>query len=202
MSGTAVSGETLERLRDLVGADGEALAPALARSPGEDVLAPLVRSAGAGRDDPGEYALVIESVLEGYLLHFGRPRLLDTDDADLRLLAGDYMYALGLSRLARLGDLAAVRALADLITLSARHHAAGEPDSDLLAGLWVSSALAVATGPDAEHRRVLAALRAGEVTGASLLDEAARRGAAAGVAVQAQHALIAFPSVARGEPHG
>ena len=40
-------------------------------------------------------------MLEGYLLHFGRPRLLDTPDEDLRLLAGDYMYALGLSRLAR-----------------------------------------------------------------------------------------------------
>ena len=80
-----------------------------------------MRAARRGpRRTPAEYALVVESVLEGYLLHYGRPRLLDTADEDLRLLAGDYLYALGLSRLARLGDLEAVRALADLITLCAR----------------------------------------------------------------------------------
>ena len=40
-------------------------------------------------------------------------------DADLRLLAGDALYALGLSRLAEAGDLEAVAELADLISLSA-----------------------------------------------------------------------------------
>ena len=57
---------------------------------------------------PGEYALVVEAVREGYLLHYGEPRLLAGHDADLALLAGDYLYALGLDRLARLGDTAAV----------------------------------------------------------------------------------------------
>lgn len=201
MSDTAVSGDTLERLRELVDAEGEAIAPALARAPGEDVLAPLVREAAAGREDPAEYALVMESVLEGYLLHFGRTRLLDTDDADLCLLAGDYLYALGLSRLARLGDLAAVRVLADLITLSARHHAAAEQDADLLAALWLSSALAVAGGPWAGHERIVAAVRRGGVRGADLLDEVAQRTAEARVVLQAEHALIAFRSVAQGESH-
>ena len=136
------------RLRELVAAEGEAIAPALARRRGDDALGPLVAAAAAPRPDGRrEYALVVESVLEGYLLHFGRTRLLDTADEDLRLLAGDYMYALGLSRLARLGDLAAVRALADLITLSARHHAAGADDAELLEGLWTLSALAVGGGP-------------------------------------------------------
>ena len=41
-------------------------------------------------------------------------------DADLALLAGDYLYALGLERLAALGDLEAVRELSDLISLSAQ----------------------------------------------------------------------------------
>src|SRR5215217_526554 len=53
---------------------------------------------------PGEYALVVETVREGYLLHYGEPRLLRGHDADLALLAGDYLYALGIERLARLGD--------------------------------------------------------------------------------------------------
>ena len=200
MSGTAVSGETLARLRDLVAAEGEAIAPALAPDAGEDVLAPLVTAAAARRADPDDYALVIESVLEGFLLHFGRTRLLATEDADLRLLAGDYMYALGLSRLARLGDLAAVRALADLITLSARHHDGDGQRDDLLAGLWLASALAVAAGPWEGHERAIAAARGGRARAQGLIEAALGRAAECGVALEAQHALIAFRSVALREP--
>ena len=46
-------------------------------------------------------------------------------DADLALLAGDYLYARGLERLAALGDLEAIRELSDLISLSAQLHARG-----------------------------------------------------------------------------
>ena len=200
MSGTAVSGGTLGRLRELVAAEGEAIAPALATASGEDVLAPLVAAAASARQDPAEYALVMESVLEGYLLHFGRTRLLDPGDPDLRLLAGDYMYALGLSRLARLGDLAAVQALADLITLSARHNTAATRDDDGLAGLWLASALAVAGGPWAGYEQAIAAARGGRAASAELLHEAMRRAAAGGIELGAEQALIAFRAVAPGEP--
>lgn len=71
---------------------------------------------------PGEYALVLEAVREGYLLHYGESRLLSGHDADLALLAGDYLYALGIERLAAIGDTAAVLALADLISSSAQLH--------------------------------------------------------------------------------
>ncbi len=47
---------------------------------------------------------MVEAVREGYLLHYGEPRLLAGHDADLALLAGDYLYALGIERLAALGD--------------------------------------------------------------------------------------------------
>src|SRR5918999_4693780 len=77
---------------------------------------------------PGEYSLLIESVREGYLLHYGTPRIVVDADADLALLAGDYLYALGLERLAMLGDLDAVRELSDLISLSAQVHAPGSAD--------------------------------------------------------------------------
>ena len=56
-------------------------------------------------------------ILEGSLLHYGRPRVVVTDDRDLALLLGDQLYALGLSRLAELGDLEAVSELADVISL-------------------------------------------------------------------------------------
>lgn len=74
---------------------------------------------------PGEYALVVEAVHEGYLLHHGEPRLLDGHDDDLALLAGDYLYALGIARLAALGDSEAVLVLADLISECSRLHAEG-----------------------------------------------------------------------------
>jgi hypothetical protein len=77
---------------------------------------------------PGEYALVIEAVREGYLLHYGEPRLLAGHDADLALLAGDYLYALGIERLAQLGDTAAVHLLADLISTCAQLHTEGRED--------------------------------------------------------------------------
>ena len=70
-----------------------------------------------------------EAVREGYLLHYEQPERLATEDEDLRLLAGDAFYALGLARLADAGDLAAVAELADLITLCARAHAEGDPQA-------------------------------------------------------------------------
>ncbi|HYH52765.1 MAG TPA: hypothetical protein VD761_01440 [Solirubrobacterales bacterium] len=74
---------------------------------------------------PAEYAFVVEAVREGYLLHYEQPRLLAGHDPDLALLAGDYLYALGLDRLAGLGDTRAVAALANLISGCARRHTEG-----------------------------------------------------------------------------
>lgn len=92
--------------------------------------------------DPGEYSLVVEAVREGYLLHYGEPRLLAGHDADLALLAGDYFYALGLDRLAALGDDRAVRILSDLISDCAQLHAEGRAPE--VEDLWRTAALAIA----------------------------------------------------------
>jgi hypothetical protein len=110
------------------------------------------------------------------------------------------MYALGLSRLARLGDLAAVRALADLITLSARHHAAQPGDHRLLDDLWALTALAVGGGPWAGYEAAIAEARRGVAAPAEVLAEVSSRAADTGVELQAQHALIAFRHVASSEP--
>jgi hypothetical protein len=87
---------------------------------------------------PAEYALVVEAVREGYLLHFGEPRLLAGHDPDLALLAGDYLYALGLDRLASLGDTAAVGVLAELISRCAQLHAEGRAEA--VPQLWQDAA--------------------------------------------------------------
>jgi hypothetical protein len=88
-------------------------------------LGELAAAGPGGAVAPAEYALVVEAVREGYLLHYGEPRLLAGQDPDLALLAGDYLYALGLDRLATLGDTRAVTVLSDLISECARLHAEG-----------------------------------------------------------------------------
>ncbi len=91
------------------------------------------RTAGA----PAEYALVVESVREGYLLHYGDSRLLSGHDRDLALLAGDYLYALGIERLAALGDSEAIGWLAELISRCAQLHAEGRAAE--VPALWRST---------------------------------------------------------------
>ena len=85
----------------------------------------------------GEYALVMEAVREGYLLHYGESRLMSGHDPDLGLLAGDYLYALGLDRLAALGDTKAVAVLSELIARCAQLHAEGRGDE--VDPLWVEA---------------------------------------------------------------
>jgi hypothetical protein len=67
----------------------------------------------------------METIYEGYLAHYGRPRLFAPVDRDTALLLGDYLYAHGLVRVASLGDVAAVRELADLIAECAHLRADG-----------------------------------------------------------------------------
>lgn len=72
-----------------------------------------------------EDALAVETIYEGYLVHYGLPRLFAPPDADTALLLGDYLYAHGLVRVAATGSVAAVHDLAELISLCAQARAAG-----------------------------------------------------------------------------
>jgi hypothetical protein len=107
----------------------------------DPALAPHAKSdPGPGRFDgvDGDRAFVLEAVYEGYLLHYGEPRAFTGMDRDMRLLAGDALYALGLSRLAQTGDLEAVAVLSDLISATAQAQAEGRAaDAE---ALWEASA--------------------------------------------------------------
>jgi hypothetical protein len=105
-------------------------------------LGPLAATGPRTAAAPGEYAFVVEAVYEGYLLHYGEPRLLAGHDADLALLAGDYLYALGLDRLAALGDQRAVAILSDLISRCAQLHTDGDPGP--IPDLWRAAAREIA----------------------------------------------------------
>src|SRR5436309_14814020 len=136
----------------------------------EPILGLLAAAGPRAADAPGEYALLIESIREGYLLHYGEPRLVAGADHDLALLAGDYLYARGLERLAALGDLEAIRELADLISLSAQLHDEGRQGA---AELWLASVTTVAVGSGPAHAEAKAALRRGEDDAREALWEAA-----------------------------
>jgi len=97
-----------------------------------------------------EYELLVETIYEGYLLHYGVARVLDPAEADLSLLAGDRLYALGLARLVALGDTEAVAELADTITLGALAQSAGQPA--LAGAVWEAGARAVGWGSSEAHR--------------------------------------------------
>jgi hypothetical protein len=190
-------GEALGQLRDLVAAEGGELAAALAdeRAAGAtEAFGPLVAASERCRERAGDYALLVESILEGYLTHYQRPRLTEPPDDDLRLLAGDYLYALGLSRLAALGDLLAVRELADVVALCAQAHADPEGAAPQLPdAIWALGAIAVAGGAWEEGRAAKQGLREGRPGApATALEVATRRAEELGIALEAQRALIAF----------
>jgi hypothetical protein len=127
--------DALARLAAELRAAGGLLADAVVDTDAPTPHGDLV--AGRGRD----YPLLVEAIREGYLLHYGSGRVVATDDPDLALLAGDRLYALGLARLAELGDLDGVRVLADVISLCAQSHAEGNPAR--AAQAWDSGVAAV-----------------------------------------------------------
>jgi len=148
----------------------------------EPALGALAAAGPRGAEAPGEYALVVESVREGYLLHYAVGRVIDGADADLALLAGDYLYALGLGRLAALGDLEAVRELSDLISLAAQVHDGSRPCEHArreASALWLASATAIGAGSSMGHDEAKARLRAESADAAVALWDGARAVAAA-----------------------
>jgi hypothetical protein len=172
-------GGSLQRLRALLLAEGGLMASLVESSP--DGLAKDGASAGptqpAVSDEPpagpaqlaasgprvngrgADYELLVETIYEGYLLHYRDPRVVRTPEEDLGLLAGDRLYALGLARLVELGDIEAVAELADVITLSALAHASATPE--LANAVWMAGAYAVGWGASPRHDRAKALLRAG-----------------------------------------
>src|SRR5437588_8238180 len=134
-----------EALRAHGGTVAELLDGARAGAGGE-AGPPQLAAAGpraAGRAD--EYELLLEMILEGARLHYGPQRIVRTDDPDLALLVGDQLYALGLARLAALGDIEAVSELADVISGLARAHAEHNPSE--ACAIWERGAVAIGWGP-------------------------------------------------------
>ena len=157
--------EALNELAGRLRAEESVISPHVGDPDGQvPSLGMLVAEGPRAAVAPTEYAILFESIREGYLLHYARPRVVNGADEDLALLAGDYLYARGLERLAGLGDLEAVRELSDLISLVAQLHAGTDGPAAADHGapaLWLASAITVAAGAPAGHGEAKAALREG-----------------------------------------
>jgi hypothetical protein len=95
-------------------------------------------------------AAPVAAVREGYELHYGSPEVVDAQDPDLALLAGDRLYALGLEKLAATGDLEAIGVLCDTIATCARAHAEAIPEQAQQA--WQDASLKLARRPELSDR--------------------------------------------------
>jgi len=115
----------------------EALRPAAERE-----LEPVFSPLGEER-----WALGLETIYEGYLLHYGKPRLFAPTDRDTALLLGDYLYAHGLVRIAAHDEVDAVADLAALISLCAQLRADERPGDG---AVWAASAAFLGAGPLSE----------------------------------------------------
>jgi hypothetical protein len=127
------------------------------------------------------FALGLETIYEGYLVHYGTPRLFTPGDQDTALLLGDYLYAHGLVRIAACGDVEAVADLSELISLCSQlraEHAEGDGP------LWAATASLLGNREKLDAPRAALRLR----NDAAPLDAAAR--IAAGTE-PVEHALAA-----------
>jgi len=150
-----------------------ALKPPAPEAPHLDRPGPaqLAAAGPRARGNEREYELLLEMILEGYRLHYDEPVVVDTPDADLALLLGDHLYALGLSRLAELGDLDAVAELADVISLAAQARTAS--DAELAGALWDAGAASVGWGTTDAHVKAKARARGQDPGAAEALRAAA-----------------------------
>ena len=90
-----------------------------------------------------EYRLGLETIYEGYLLHYGHPRLFEPADSDTALLLGDYLYAHGLVRVAERHVVQAVVDLSELISMCSQVRAEGRSDDG---PAWAASAACLGDG--------------------------------------------------------
>ena len=91
-------------------------------------------------------------------MHYGTARASSPpQDPDVALLLGDYLYAHGLVRIAELGDVEAIRELAELISRCAHLRAEGAPGDG---EAWAETAERLGGGVAAIDPRARCTLRA------------------------------------------
>ncbi len=119
------------------------------RPPAEREALPVFSPLGRER-----YALGLETIYEGYLLHYGRSRLFAPPDRETAILLGDYLLAHGLVRVSALDEVEVVSDLSELLSLCSQLRAeAREGDG----AVWAATVASLGGGGTrlAEARAVL-----------------------------------------------
>ena len=122
------------------------------RADGDRVEKPVFSPLGEER-----FALSVETIYEGYLAHYGLPRLFAPPDRDTARLLGDYLYAQGLVHLAATGSVEAVADMAELISLCAHLRAEEKPGDG---EAWASTVAGLGDGGAQDSSAVAKALAA------------------------------------------
>ncbi len=126
------------------------------------VLAPTDRDGDAlfGTVAGAPFADGVETIYEGYLVHHApRGRVFAAPDREQGLLLGDYLYATGLVQVCEAGDVEAIAALADLVSLAAHLRASG---ANVDGELWLATARHLAGPRNDDLTAAREALRAGD----------------------------------------
>jgi len=138
-----VSSSTANNVWDTIAAEAaveSSLWDEALRAADERELEPVFSPLGEER-----FALGLETIYEGYLVHYGTPRLFAPADGDTALLLGDYLYAHGLVRIASFGAVDAVADLSELISLCSQLRAEGAGGDG---PLWAATAALLGHGLD------------------------------------------------------
>jgi hypothetical protein len=130
--------------------------------------------------------LGVETIYEGYLLHYGRSRLFDPADEDVALLLGDTLLAHGLVRIAETGNVAAVADLADLLSLCGQVRAEGRPGDG---AAWAATAACLGLGGLDEARDALRLDGTADALDAVARERAGSAAVAAALAAHGQRVL-------------
>jgi hypothetical protein len=142
-------------LADRAAAESEVWARA-ALQPGTRDESPLFGPVAGPR-----FALGVEAIYEGFLVHHARGRVFAPSDRRDGLLLGDYLYASGLVEVCQAGDVEAVAALADLVSLAAHLRAEGHRAGDD-GLLWLATVRHLAGPRDGRLQAARDALRTGD----------------------------------------
>ena len=156
--------DLISEMRGQVELDSALFGPRLRAATPEPAYSGAFRLACAACAGERQYGLALEYIFEGYLLHYGTSRLLEPGSLEFGLLAGDYMFARGLTQVSSLEDLFSIGVLADLISLCSHLHSREEGQT-LALDVWEVATLCIAMRAShgaescAAHRGELARFR-------------------------------------------
>jgi len=170
----STTAETLKELTNALSESGGEIEAAIIATEGIDLYYAAQLSGAPKIGNDSRYLVAVEAIYEGYLLHYGKSRLLSLAGQDIQLLAGDYLYALGLNYLATTENIAAVCSFSELIMACAQAQASSQLQR--AEALWEVTISELGWGISKQLEAAKKALEADEFASSVLLAQSVRDG--------------------------